>query len=453
MKAETMNRSEFLKMSAAAVTGMSLSALSAKSYARVEGANERLKIGIVGSSERGRGALLPALFKVEKAMNAELTAVCDVWSVNLEKGIQLVKTRTGRTPAGYRHLDEMLDSGIDGVIVATGDPQHAPLLARVVNSGKDCYCEKPMAINVPMAKEAVQAVKRTGRIVQIGTQGLSDPRLWGLKKFIASGKLGKISHVEQVQSYWGPRWRGRGEVALIKEKDTDWKEWLRSYPERPFDPRLYFEYRIYKDFSTGIAGQWMSHQVAAVALAMGETFPYSVSSDGGIFVWQDGRETPDVLAAHVIYPSGWMYTYTCNFGTDYPRHERYCGLNGTIEQTPEGYVVSGIGGGTEDSPRNREREKNSSGTGQGQFVNANKIKEKSVIPPEGGTPGDRDPVPAHIQNWLECVRSRKTPNADIMSGYYHSVACIMAHQSGYVGRKLYWDRRKEEIVDTPPDRA
>ena len=311
MNTQPMNRSEFLKMSAAAVAGMSVSSLTAKSYARIPGANDRLRIGMVGSSEQGRGALLPALFKVEKAANAELTAIRDIWSVNLEKGIQLVKAKTGRTPAGYRDLDEMLNADLDGVIVATGDPQHASLLTRVVNAGKDCYCEKPMALSVQAAKAAAEAVKRPGRIVQIGTQGLSDPGLWGLKKFIAAGKLGKISHVEQVQSYWGPRWRGRDEVRLIKEKDTNWKEWLGAQPHRPFDPKLYFEYRIYRDFSMGISGQWMSHQVAAVALAMGETSHRQLR-------WRhlrvEGRtEVPDVFAAHVVIVG--VYTYMCNFGT------------------------------------------------------------------------------------------------------------------------------------------
>lgn len=443
-----MNRKEFLKSSTAAVAGLSLTALAAQSHARVPGANDRMKIGIVGSSERGRGALLPAFFKVQPAMKAEITAVCDLWSVNLEKGVQLVKEKTGRTPAGYRNLDEMLNTDLDGVIVATGDPQHAPLLVRVVNAGKDCYCEKPMAVNLPMAKAAVEAVNRTGRIVQIGTQGLSDPALAALKTFIASARLGKISLVECVQSYWGPRWRGRDEPKVIKEQDTNWKEWLAGYPSRPFDPKLYFEYRIYKNFSTGIAGQWMSHQVAAAARAMNETFPHSVSSEGGVFVWKDGREVPDVFAAHVVYPSGWMYTYSCNFGTDYPRHERFYGQNGTIEETAEGYVASGVGGGGEDTPQNRERLKRQRNTAAGFHINPHKLREKVRIFPEQG--GRVDTVAAHMQNWLECMRSRKTPNADVMSGYGHSVACIMAHQSGYLGRRLYWDRQKQEIVETTP---
>lgn len=448
MNAATMSRGRFLRTSTAATAGLAWSALTARSYGRVKGANERLNLGLVGCSERARGALLPALFKVEKAMNAELTAVCDIWSVNLEKGAQLVKDRTGRAPTAYRHLDEMLRADLDGVIVATGDPQHAPLLARVVKAGKDCYCEKPMAINVAMAREAVQAARSSGSIVQIGTQGLSDPKLWGLKKFIAAGTLGKVSHVENVQSYWGPRWRGRDEPRLLQEKDTNWKEWLGGYPPRAFDPKLYFEYRVYRDFSTGIAGQWMSHQVAATALAMGETFPHSVSAEGGNFVWQDGRETPDMLAAHVVYPSGWMYTYLCNFGTDYPPHERYYGINGTIEETKEGYVASGLGGGGDDTAQNRDRAKRQRNTAAGFRINPSKLKERIKIPAEGGTPGES--VAAHVQNWLECMRSRKAPHADVMTGYYHSVACIMAHQSAYAGKRLYWDRRREAITEAPP---
>ncbi len=441
MNKKYFNRRGFLKKSAAA--GIAATLMTASSYSRILGANDRISIGIVGCSARGRGALMPSVFALEKELNVELSAVCDIWKVNLERGSKLIQEKTGRKPKEFKYLDELLNQNdIDAVIVATGDAQHAPLLIRVVNGGKDCYCEKPMAINVNNAKKAVEAVKKTGKIVQIGTQGLSSPNLWGLKKFIASGKLGKISKVELAQSYWGPRWRTRADSKLVKESDTDWKEWLVDKPYRPFDPRLYFEYRVYKDFSTGIPGQWMSHQVAAVTLAMGETFPYSVSADGGNFVWKDGRETPDTIIANVVYPSGWMYTYSCNFGNDYPGYARYYGLNGTIESN----IATGKGGGGDDTPENRERERRSKPGGAGFNVNPNKIKGEIKIEPESGTPGRN----GHTQNWIECMRSRKTPNACVMTGYYHSVASIMTHQSGYVGKKLYWDSKKEVIVDYPP---
>jgi predicted dehydrogenase len=443
---ENINRREFIKKSTTAAAGIAIATLSASSYSKIMGANDRISIGIVGASARGRGALMPEVFALEKELNIELTTVCDIWKVNLERGVELIKKNTGRTAKTFKSLDEMLNQkDIDAVIVAVGDPQHALLLKQVVEAGKDCYCEKPMAINVKHAKVAVAAVKKSKRIVQLGTQGLSSPSLWGLKKFIASGRLGKISRVEQSQSYWGPRWRGREDVNLVKEPDTDWKVWLLDYPPRKFDPKLYFEYRVYKDFSTGIAGQWMSHRIAATALAMGEGFPYSATSDGGNFVWKDGREIPDVFVANLVYPSGWLYTYACNFGTDYPGVDVYYGLNGTIE-AERGYTVTSEGGGIEDTPENREREKRTRASGTGSIVNPNKIKGEIKIEPEGGTEGSN----SHMREWINCMRSRKNPSADVMTGYYHSVACIMAHQSGYLGKKLYWDSKKEEIVDSPP---
>jgi len=442
-----INRRKFIKKSTAVASGLALSSLSAVSYSKIMGANDRISIGIVGCSARGRGSLMPSVFALEKELNIELSAVCDIWEVNLERGIKLTQERTGRKPKALENIDGLLNQkDIDAVIIATGDFQHAPLLTKTVNADKDCYCEKPMAISVKNAKEAVAAVKRTGKIVQIGTGGLSSPSLWGLKKFIATGRLGKISKVEQTQSYWGPRWRGRGDVKLIRQSDTDWRKWILDKPYRQFDPELYFEFRIYKDFSTGIAGQWMSHRVAAVALAMGDTFPYSVCSDGGNFVWKDGREIPDTFIANVIYQSGWMYTYSCNFGTNYPGYARYYGLNGTIESTREGYLVTGEGGGTEDTPENRKREERTRPSGTGTLVNPNRIKGEFTIKPEGGTAGSH----AHMRNWIDCIRSRKNPNADVVTGYCHSVVCIMAHQSGYLGEKLYWDAKKEEIVDNPP---
>jgi predicted dehydrogenase len=447
MSRKGMNRRRFLTQSTAGSVGIAAASLTASSYCRISGANDRIAVGIVGCSNRGREALMPALLQLENELNVQLTAVCDIWKVNLERGGNVVKERTGRTARAFNSLDDLLgQKDIDAVINATGDFQHAPLLTRIVNAGKDCYCEKPMATSVEDAKEAAQAVKRTGRVVQIGTQGLSSPALWKLKAFAESGKLGKISKVEHAQSYWGPRWRGRSEPDLLRESDTDWKQWLAKKPWRPFDPRLYFEYRVYKDFSTGIAGQWMSHQVAAVAVVMGEAFPASASAEGGVFVWDDGRETPDTIAANLVYPSGWMYSYSCSFGTDYLGHERYYGLNGTVEADGEDYVVSGVGGGAEDTPVNRKRQERSAATGAGFRVNPNRLKEKLRIT----SPIKTQSLSLHMKNWIDCIRSRAKPNADVMTGYCHSVACIMAHQSVYAGKRLYWDGKSESIVESPP---
>ncbi len=443
-----ISRRQFIRTTAAGSVAIAATSTSAASYSRILGANDRIAVGIVGCSERGRRALMPTLLRLEDELNVELAAVCDIWKVNLNRGIEVVKQHSGRTPRAFERLDDLLgQKDVDAVINATGDFQHAPLLARIAGAGKHCYCEKPMATSVGDAKKAVAAVKKTGSVVQIGTQGLSVPSLWKLRAFVETGRLGKISKVEENRSYWGPRWRGRSEPEIIQEADTDWQAWLLDKPRRPFDPRLYFEYRIYRDFSTGIAGQWMSHSVTELAAVTGETFPWSVTADGGIFVWDDGRENPDTIVVNVTYPSGWLYSYSCSFGTGYPGYQRYYGLNGTIEAEGEEYLVSGTGGGAEPTPANLERARRSKPTATGFRVNPNRLDEEIRITSEDKTPS----TTLHMKNWIECIRSRKKPNADVMSGYYHSVACIMAHRSAYLGRKLYWDSKREEIVASPPD--
>jgi predicted dehydrogenase len=448
-----LKRRDFVKKTTTAAV-----AFTAVSYSRILGANDRIKVGIVGCSERAKTATLPYVLGLEKELNVELAAVCDIWNINRERGAKVVFKETGRKPKEHKYLDEVLENkDISAIINSTGDFQHSPVMTRIVNANRDCFTEKPMATTLKDAKDAVKATQRMKRIVQIGNSGLSSPSVYGLKKFIASGQLGKISKVDCFQSYWGPRWRPRGDVEIIKEKDTDWKEWLGPVPNRPFDPQLYFEYRVYKDFSNGCAGQLMSHSVAEVAMAMGETFPFSVKACGGNFVWKDGREIPDTFLVNVTYPSGWMWTYSNNFGNKYPGYKRYYGKNGTIEQKSGGYVASGIGGGLADTPANRAKVKKYADdrryvaheglTGRDPLINPNLLKDEIKIEPEGGTPGKY----GHMRNWIDCMRSRKQPNSHILTGYYHSVACIMAHRSGYEGKNLYWDAVNEEIVDSPPN--
>jgi predicted dehydrogenase len=339
---------------------------------------------------------------------------------------------------------------IDGVFLATGDHQHAPLLPRVIKAGKDCYCEKPMAIKLHHAKAAYKAVKESKQVVQVGTQGVSDPNTYAAQAAVRSGVLGKITKVDIMANYWGPRWHGRPEVKQIKEEDTDWRAWLIDRPYRPFDPQLYFEYRIYRDFAAGIAGQWMCHNTAAVQTIMDVTFPKSVVARGGNYVWKDGREIWDTYHALVEYPGEFVFSYCCNHGSDYPWYHRYYGLNGTLEAVTgeffPAYRITGVGGGNLPTPENVAQEKREAYSGTGFRVNRDRIREDKQLEPVGGTPG----VNGNVRNWLECIRSRKTPHADILSGYAHSVTTIMCTESEATGKVVYWDAKRERITSEPP---
>ena len=149
---------------------------------------------------------------------------------------------------------------MDAVIISTPEHAHSPQLKMVVEAGKDAYVEKPMGNVLTEAQAARDAVlARKNLVVQVGTQHRSEPYQIRVHEMIREGALGDVTKYEIAWNYHGPRWRGRSEVKQIREQDTDWRAWLMNKPYRPFDPQLYFEYRLYKEFSSGIPDQWMSH--------------------------------------------------------------------------------------------------------------------------------------------------------------------------------------------------
>src|SRR5437016_9743581 len=254
-----IDRRSFLNQTAAAVAGAGVFSSSALSYSRIKGANERILLGHIGVGDRGT-ELAWIVSQLKDKQNVEMAAVCDLWKVNREKTVARAQAVYGRAPRAYQYMDDLIaQKHVDAVIISTADFQHAPLLKLVAEAGKDAYCEKPMANVLEEAKAARDAVRSRNLVVQIGTQHRSEPYQIAAKESIASGALGDVSKVEIVWNYHGPRWRGRQEVNQIREQDTDWKKWLLTKPYRPFDPRLYFEFRLYREFSSGIPDQWMSH--------------------------------------------------------------------------------------------------------------------------------------------------------------------------------------------------
>ena len=204
------------------------------------------------------------------------------------------------------------------------------MLQMAVEAGKDAYCEKPMGNDLNDVKAARDAVLAHKRIVQIGTQHRSELYPRAAHDLVQTGVLGEVSKVEIEWNYHGPRWRGRPEVKQIREQDTDWRRWLMKRSPRAFDPQLYFEYRLYRDFSSGIADQWMSHGIDLVHWFMKETYPMSVVAHGGIFAWRDGRENPDTFQALLEYPKGFLVSYSTSFGNDAPSFSRYMGKQATL---------------------------------------------------------------------------------------------------------------------------
>jgi len=438
-KSKPTDRRTFLAGAGAAIGASALGG-TALSYSRILGANDRISLGHIGCGRRGLG--LQTIARGLKGRNLEMTAVCDLWKVNREAAAARTESWYGRAPRSFQYMEDLLAlKDVDAVLISTADFQHATHLKTVVEAGKDAYCEKPMANDLAEAKAARDAVLRSDRIVQVGTQHRSEPYQIAARELIKSGALGDVSKVEIVWNYHGPRWRGREEVTQLREADTDWRRWLLGKPYRPFDPRMYFEFRLYKDFSSGIADQWMSHGIDLVHYFLEDEFPRSVMASGGVFAWKDGRENPDTFQALLEYPKGFLVSYATSFGNDADSFSRIMGKNATLVN---------IGG--EGSPRWKWVEEKGTHESDPDVKRAEKyvtLPGDDRIPPTSISDDDL----SHMTNWIECLRSRKAPNATVRHGFAHSVACIMAARAYREGRKLYWNPRTEEIVDHPPEMA
>jgi predicted dehydrogenase len=435
----SINRREFLEKSAA-VAGAAMVPRTALSYANILGANDRISLGHVGIGSRG-GDLDLIASKLQSSHNVEMVVVCDLWKVNREKAAATNTGYYGRAPRAVQHVEEVLAmKDVDGVLISTPEHSHSPILKMTADAGKDAYVEKPMANVLSEAKAAREAVLQAKTIVQVGTQHRSEPYPQAAQRVARSGALGDISKVEIEWNYHGPRWRGRPEVKQIRESDTDWSKWLLTKPARPFDPQLYFEFRLYKAFSSGIPDQWMSHGIDLVHWFMDDNYPTSAVSHGGVLAWHDGRENADTFHTLLEYPKGFLVSYSTSFGNDAPSFTRFMGKKATL-----------INIGGEGSPRYQVTEEK--GTHEDDADIDRKRESKYIsLPGEQGLPpmGIDDLSLEHMANWFECMRSRQQPHCSVHEGFAHSVACMMAAESYWSGKKIFWDAKSETFSDTKP---
>ncbi len=434
---------------ASAGAAVAASAARASSYARIRGAIDRINIGFLGCGARSSGHRRMVGMSL-KDKNLGVVAVCDLWTLNREKAAADCRKKFGADVKQFKYSEEMLKMpDLDAVMIATGDHQHGRLLAEVVKAGKDCYCEKPMALDVEEAKLARAAVLGSRQVVQNGVQWLSDPYQIKVREIVQSGKLGQVTKIEQVWNDNNHRWHEPSDpdVAAIREQDTDWTRWLLGKPYRPFDPWAYFEFRIFRDFSGGITSQWMSHGIDLVHFYTNTAIPDSMVANGGIFGWPDIRQNPDTFQALATYEDArLLYSFSTSFGNRFGDYTCIRGKDATLyaqggEGSPRWFLLPERGkaefdlySGFEEAVRK----------GSAQLITAEDSEGK--LPPTGQS----DDSKAHLDNWIDCMRARNpNTNGNIHRGFWHSVGACMATRAYREAKKLYWDRRREEIVDHP----
>ncbi|RIV26959.1 gfo/Idh/MocA family oxidoreductase [Fibrisoma montanum] len=436
-------RREFIKKSALAGLGMSF---SAGSYARILGSNDRVRVGIIGFSDRFRASLAPSFANHNKEMNFAFVGVSDIWNRRRDEAEQYLKGK-GLIDSSFfkaRNNDELLDrKDVDAVIISTADFQHALHCVDAVESGRDVYVEKPFAESLEDARKALKAVEKTKKIVQVGSQRRSAPNYHQANDFIRSGKFGDISMVEMTWNVNQPgRWRRPKLVAEIRKEDTDWTRYLLNRPKVEWDPRKYLEYRLFYPYSSGIPGQWMSHQIDTVHWFSGLEHPRSVVANGGVYVWKDGRVNPDTFTAVFDYgpdndkAKGFQVLYSSRMHNEAGGTKEYYYSNGGMINLDTN-TISPEGGLKANAAKEMGMEAN--------LLPAMKLGEAARVETSANT--GADPMTSlHMRNWMECVRSRKEPNAPAKAGFNHSIANIMATMALHTGKRVTWDSTKQDVV-------
>lgn len=378
---------------------------TAASASRVAGANERIRLGIIGTGNRGSYLMRAA----NQAGGIEWVAVCDAWDARRAKAATLAGGQAVQI-ADYRRLLDRKD--IDAVIVATWDNLHARVASDACAAGKDVFVEKPMTSEPMQGHEVVRAARQHRRIVQVGTQQRSMAHFIEAKKrFFDSGLIGKV---HMARTIWNAN---RGYLYQppagmeTKPAGLDWEACLGGLPKIPWDPKRYFNRFAYWDLATGgQTGGLFVHMVDVVHWYLNLTRPLSAVALGGIYQYDDGRDTPDNINAVLDYPEKLNVTFEATLTDLLPKD------SATIVFMGSGGRLSIFRGGY-------------------RFLPAGADKQGGEI----ASPGS--PEEAHMANWLDCVRSRRQPNCNAVAGHYSSMACHVLNLAYRTQSRAVW--RKE----------
>lgn len=386
---------------------------SAASYQRILGANERVQLGIIGTGNRGGQIWKEALAQED----AEPVAACDVYEPHLEQALSDAK---GQAKA-YRDFRKLLEHRpMDAVMIATPDHWHAIQTIMACHAGLDVYVEKPLSLTVREGRKMLEAARRHDRVVQTGSQQRSGPHYQEAIEAVHGGEIGPVHHVEAgMQRNVMPGFGTPPDANA--PSDFNYDMWLGPARERPFNPlRGHYHFRWFWDYSGGQMTNWGAHDIDIARWGLDIEAPQSVSGCGGRYAIVDGGQTPDIQ--EVLYDLGTsVLTWSARElnGTS-GAFLRFHGTKGDLELNRRGYAIKGQKWQRKNPPMAEDRESR----------------------PEGA---HRALTGHHIRNFLDCVKTRARPNADIEIGHRTAVFCHLGNIATQLGRTLEWDAESESI--------
>ncbi|MEW5976090.1 MAG: Gfo/Idh/MocA family oxidoreductase [Acidobacteriota bacterium] len=428
---QSKSRRKFIKEAIGAGAGTAFlggtSTLAASSAARVLGANDRIRVGLIGCGGMGRADLRDFL----ATKSVECVALCDVDDEQSAKIQQQVMDPAGQKASLVtRDFRKVLDvKDIDAVIVATPDHWHALPTVMACQADKDVYVEKPLSLTIAEGRIMVETARKHDRVVQMGTQQRSATHYRDAVEYVKSGKLGNI-RLTRAWAYLD--WKG--ETAVLPDTappaTVDYDMWLGPAPKRPFNRnRFHFTFRWYWDYSGGLMTDWGAHMIDIANWAMGIKAPSSAVSVGGKFGYpNDAMETPDTQQVIWEFPKFsmiWEHALGVGRGPEAREHGvLFHGEQGVLVVDRDGWEV---------------------------FPETDSIDKKRIFK-SPGVPRQRsrgDYHFTHVENFLDCMRSRKRPNSDVEIGHNSMIACHLGNIAQRLGRQVKWDVENERIIDDP----
>jgi predicted dehydrogenase len=395
-----MNRRELFTAGAAVWT--------AASYSRVFGANERVNLGVIGCG--GRGTYVMGVFQKNPVVS--VAAICDVWETRADRAKQRAAVAGAKVYQDHRRVLDQ--SGIDAVLIATPDHWHAPIAIDALNAGKDVYCEKPLTLKIEEGPEIVKTARIAKRVCQVGMQQRSGPHYMQARdEYVKGGKLGKIT----LARTW---WHGNGahlmrvpDELVNKPGNLDWARFLGPVKWRDWDPKQYANFRAYLDFGGGQITDLFTHWIDVVHMFMGQEIPISAVAAGGVYHYDDGRTAPDTINAILEYPGKWSATFEATLAP---------GLSG------DGIEMVGTEGRLHIT------------RGQFTFTPKGRGAQPTVVKAEGSLDQYL------VDNFIDCMKSRKQPNGDVLIGHRAAQASHLANIAWVQKRRLRFDPEREEIL-------
>ena len=414
----TIHRRQFNKTAAAVTLG-----ITAASTGKVFGANERVRLGCIGVANRGRQVIDGFL----GCAGVEIAAICDVD----QKALRKTHTKLDGKPEMVGDFRKILDrKDIDAVMIATPDHWHAIMTVDACNAGKDVYVEKPLSITIHEGRKMVEAVRRNNRVAQVGTHRRSGKLYQEAAKVAGSGVLGQVSLSRAYRvSNMAPKGIGKANPSEAPAT-LDWDMWLGPRPSRPYQNNIApYKFRWWKNYSSQI-GNWGVHFCDMIRWALGVEAPTAVTAIGGNYAVDDDRTIPDTVEVIYELPGAGLLTFGQFEGTGVPilpswGHMEIRGTNALMQIGTKDYEIVPERGG--------------------QFQSSKPRAKHAKVELSGG---NADCTREHAQNFLDCVKTRQKPNADIEIGHRSTTFSHLANISLAMGcQRLEWDAEKERVTN------